>query len=376
MSTPLTVTNTIAQETDYEWIHFIWIQHILSDTVKFIDSLKKSNGIIWKIYAKPFSLNQEFFNEIKDSWTKIEVADYTKFDETDYLEKEVEKYCNTIKGTTEKIILLDVWWYFSKMLKETKSQTIKDYVIGVSEITRFWYNRYQNDKLDIDIPIYSVARSKIKEHEAKFVWKSSFLAVEKIFMDLGKTLYKRKALVLWYWMIWKNNAEALKNNDVNVSVYDPAIDDSEISTDYPTWKREELLRDNQIIFSWTATQAVSYDDMHNYCMDWVYLISTWSKWNEFDVKNLKSNSISEKKIHEHITEYTLDNWKKINLVRDGTAVNFLVWWTPDEIIDLVLAEYTMTIKEILDWKWELHTINEMWEKEHNRINKIFKENRS
>lgn len=365
----LNVTKNTLNNIDFSWIHFLIIQHILSDTFNFIDLLKKSNWTIWKIYAKPFSIDKKYYEKFTDLGYNIEKADYQKFEETNYLHQEILNYCESIKDKSDKIILLDVWGYFSKALSNCNDKIIYDKVLWVTEVTTLWYNKYNLLKNKIDFPIYSIAKSRIKEHEAHFVWKSSYLALEQIFMQLWKTLYRREVLVIGYWMIWKNNALILKNNWSNISVYDS---NESINIDwYNSWDKYELLKNNWIIFSATANQSLSYDDILNHCKDWVYLVSTWSKWNEFDIKSIKEKSISNRQIHNHIIEYTLENSKKINVVKNWEAINFLVWWTPDEIIDMVLAEYSITINKILSWNADLNVINELSEQDHIHIESLF-----
>ena len=223
------------------------------------------------------------------------------------------------------------------------------YVAGVVEDTTFGHNRYVELAEQIRVPIFSVARSELKEVEARFVAKDAVMAVDTVLRQLGVSMFGRRALVVGYGMIGKNVARQLREHRLLVSVYDKLHyrNLQAFCAGFEVQQRSELLRRADIVFSVTGENAVRVSDIEK-CKDHAVLASVGSKDTEFDVAELRQLATADYTINQHLTKYDLPNGRKIFLVKDGTAVNFIQPSLPKEVLDSVFAE-------ILVCAWHLMT---------------------
>jgi len=149
-------------------------------------------------------------------------------------------------------------------------------------------------------------------------------------------------------MVGSNVARALRHHDLNVHVYDMLdyrnlcafVDGCYIN------KKRELIKHADLIFSATASEALTWEEIEE-CKDNVILASVGSKDTEFDIKTLREQALAEQIIGPAIKKYNLPNDKAIFVVKDGTAVNFLLPSLPVEILDLVFSEILVCIVLLL-----------------------------
>ncbi|WP_397362657.1 adenosylhomocysteinase [Olleya sp. R77988] len=326
----------------------ILLQHFLPDSEQFVNLLAQTGADIFKLIAKPYSLDKSVYDRLSKLYD-VEIGDYDKFDNTDYLDKLLQFAIQKSKLDELPILILEVGGYFSEALKRLNSEDSK-YIKGVVEVTTFGYNKYLKTCKETEVPIYSVARSPIKSIEARYVGRSSVLAVNQEFRKIGVSIAGRKALVIGFGMIGRSVAEALKSHNVNVSVYDKK-EFAKLNAYTLGYlinnSKYELLKNADIIFSATANRALSYEDIEH-CKNGVILASAGSRGNEFDVEGLKNNSMESEKISENIDKYKISTNKDVFLMRNGTAVNFIIKSCPDEIVDLIHAEVLVCASILLN----------------------------
>jgi adenosylhomocysteinase len=63
-------------------------------------------------------------------------------------------------------------------------QTHKTKILGAVEVTTFGHKRYENAIGEINSPVYSIARSAIKEEEANHVGQSVVTSLEVLLKEL------------------------------------------------------------------------------------------------------------------------------------------------------------------------------------------------
>lgn len=320
----------------------IILQHILSDTCELIKLFHNQGIEIHSIIAKPYSIDENSFNQLVGLNIPIYRQTYEQLETTDFIPNLLNDAIEKSKKDGKKIVIQEVGGYFAKFLVKLKKEEIK-FFAGVVEDTTFGHNRYQQLISKFKIPVFSVARSSLKEIEAKFVGDSTVTALDQILRELGVTISGRKALVIGYGMIGKNVASALNARKLNVSVYDKHDHRNlrAFSRGYQIHKKRKLLSENDLIISATGTNALSIEDIEE-CKDLSILASAGSKDIEFDVVGLENLSYEKNRISDHIDQYSLPNGKTIYLVKKGTAVNFLIKSVPDEIIDLVFSEIVLS----------------------------------
>ena len=269
-------------------------------------------------------------------------------------------------------MILEVGGYFAQALARMPAENAL-YISGVVEDTTFGHNRYKASVTNIAVPVFSVARSALKEIEARFVGRDAVAAMDYVLRRLGVAVAGRNALVIGYGMIGSNVARSLRTQDLNVHVYDKHdyrnlrafIDGFDIH------KKRKLMEGADIIFAATADQALSWDEIEE-CKTNVILASVGSKDTEFDVATLKEQAVAAERISDHIVKYRLSNSKNIMLVKDGTAVNFILPSLPVEVLDLVFSEIFICLMLLLK-RQPRYTPGVLYESADTFLNEIAKD---
>jgi adenosylhomocysteinase len=322
-------------------LRLILLQHILPTTEELVRLLRQAGGEIFSIFAKPFSIESAVFDRMRASGLTIIQKSYQELENTPFLDEHLQSAIGASRADGKKIVILEVGGYFAEPLSRLPAGDAR-YVSGVVEDTTFGHNRYLALAGQIPVPIVSVARSELKEIEARFVGQDAVIAMDYVLRELGVAVTGRRALVVGFGMIGKNVARALYENHLDVSVYD--------TRDYRRLRafcagfnvghKIELLNGADIIFSATGNKAITTEEIE-LCKNNVILASVGSKDTEFDIRGLEELAISCDKIGLHIVKYTLPSSKNVMVVKGGAAVNFILPSLPVEILDLVFAEIVM-----------------------------------
>jgi adenosylhomocysteinase len=328
---------------------FIILEHILPNTEQFIALLKAGGADIFAIFAKPYSIDKTVLNRMASQY-RVLCHTYDELEDSrrQIIDGVIREALILSRSDGRAVIIIDVGGYFAEPVVRLQKTDDLELLAGIVEDTIFGHNRYTDAIANIKIPIFSVARSVLKEIEARFVGREAVVAAEFVLRNIGVMLSGRHALILGYGMIGSSVARSLRAHDVDVSVYDKTdhrnlqayIDGFNI---YP--KRQVIARAD-IIFSATAATALSFNEIEE-CKDGVILVSVGSRDSEFDVRSLKDQAVANDKLSEHLTEYRLSNSRAIRVIKDGTAINFLLGSLPSEVVDLVFAEIVLCAMLIL-----------------------------
>lgn len=321
-----------------EKTRLIILQHLLTDTEELVNLLISSGAEIHCLVAKPYSVDEGVFKRLTKKGLRILREPYKALEESNLLLNLLREAIAKSRTDGKQIVIQEVGGYFALPVSQLSDDECTN-VAGVVEDTTFGHRRYESLITKIKVPIFSVARSALKEIEARFVGKAAVTAVEQEFRKLGTSISGRHALVVGYGMIGKNVARSLRDHDVMVSVYDKNDhrNINAFSIGYRIHKKIELIKSADIIFSATGERAISLSDLEMAKND-VILVSAGSKDIEFDVGALVDLSVKRKAVSSNIKKYVLPSHKNIYLFRDGTAVNFIIDSVPSEVIDLVFAE--------------------------------------
>jgi adenosylhomocysteinase len=332
---------------------FILLEHLLPTTEEYIGLLSEAGCDIFAVIGKPYSIDQEVLKRLQDRKIRVELKQYDELENSTFLEELLNSAIEQSKLDEKKIIVLDVGGYFAAPCSKIGAQDAMN-IAGIVEDTTFGHNRYKSMEegkpfiSKMPIPVFSVARSALKEIEARFVGKDAVMAADYILRKLGVSLAGRHALVLGYGMIGKNVARVLRANDMQVSVYD-VLDERNLRAfidGFHIHKSREVIKHADIIFAATATEALNYEYIEE-CKDNVILASVGSKDTEFDVHTVKLQAVKSEKHGEHIVEYYLDNSNRVNVMNNGTAINFILPSMPVEILDLVFSEILLCALKLL-----------------------------
>ena len=313
---------------------FIIVQHLMNDTFKFVTALIDCGVEIVSLFAKEYSLDIDALDKLKTNVTVKVLYKNSKTECTNVLNQALE----LSKKDNKDIVILDLGGEYASILEEC---TAKDVKIIAVEDTAFGHRKYQNSSIKTEnIHIFSVAESRFKEIEAKFVGNSIVSTAESVFRTIGKTLIGSKALVVGYGMIGKNVALSLKAQSCKVAVFDTdkiklchAFYDGFEIGDINT-----LSKEFNVIFGVTGNTSVTAENVFS----GAYLISGSSKQVEFS-QDIFSD-MEEKQLSQYVTEFS-KNDKKIYLFNQGFPVNFISNSVPDSVIDFVFSEMIACILE-------------------------------
>ncbi len=330
-------------------MRLIMLEHILPTTVEYVSQLKSAGVEIFALLAKPYSIDCSSAQELSNMGTAPIEITYSQLETTNFLDDLLRTAIETSKKDGKAILILDVGGYFAEPLKSGRLPVEgPQYIHGVVEDTTFGHNRYLRAVTEIPVPVFSVARSALKEIEGRFVGRDAVAAVEHVLRGSGVSISGRNALVLGYGMIGSNVARALRSQDLVVNVYDREDFKNlrAFMDGFNVHKKRELLKRADIIFAATAERALTLKEIEE-CKDNVILASAGSKNTEFDMEGLEEQALNRHVLSKHITKYCLANGKNIMVVRDGTAVNFLLPSLPVEILDLVFSEIVVCLVLLL-----------------------------
>lgn len=333
---------------------FLILEHVLPTTVELVSLLQKEGGEVFGFIAKPYSIDDVALQDLKQlGIDPIREENYKKLESSGKLGALLQAAQAASDTDKKKVVIIDVGGYFADPLARS---TDLRHVAGVVEDTTFGHNRYKSSMAKIAVPIVSVARSELKEIEARFVGKDAVAAMDLILRDPGVSISGRNALVIGYGMIGKNVARTLRRYDLKVSVYDrkETMCLRAHADGFAVHKKSILLPKAHIIFSATGTEAiegnppnaVTYQELVESCHRGVILASVGSRKSEFDIEELRKQRTYEeplgrgkdKKGESTLVRYTLSNTKQIIVACDGSAVNFYHQSIPIEVLDLVFAE--------------------------------------
>ncbi len=333
---------------------FVVLEHALEPVAELIELMADHGAEIHTIILKPYTISEAVVKRFEKKGANIVRGTYKEIESQGFLEKVLAGALDASAADGKKIVIMEVGGYFAKPLAEMfqrdKSESLYkplnlEPLVGVVEDTTFGHNRYLESCKSIDVPIYSVARSSLKEIEARFVGNMALIAVDRVFRELGISLAGRRALVLGYGMIGKNVARSARSLDLTVSIYDK--DDHRnlraFSLGYRVHQKKELLPQADIIFAATGNPegALSFDEIQDYCKNMAVLASVGSKDVEFDIDTLRAFATEEKVLNNHLVRYTLPTGNDIHVINNGVAVNFtkdIAESIPTEVMDLVFAE--------------------------------------
>ncbi|MCC6583608.1 MAG: hypothetical protein IT271_07885 [Chitinophagales bacterium] len=353
---------------------FIGIMHALSDTEEFLQHLLEAEHKIHTFFAKPYSINHEVIERIRQIGIDVQCNNYDILENTSVLEETI-KTAHT--NPNDKTVLIDVGGYFAKPLEKISKENPDYLPQGVLEVTTFGHNRYQALIDKINTPIVSIARSPLKDVEAVFVGESTWLAIDKVLREVGVSAFGSKVGIVGYGMIGRRVASAARSNGATTRVFD--LDTVKL-LDARSYKHEvklsleEILKTSEIVISSTGGTSISTDAIVQHAPNGLVLASAGSKVQELDVKGL-SKVASKKSISEHIYQYTLPDGREINVIKDGAAANFIVGSCPNETMDIVFAEMTEGINDILNSKLKIGTINEISQESRAKIALAWLQNR-
>ncbi|PZM85671.1 hypothetical protein DLH72_01660 [Candidatus Gracilibacteria bacterium] len=333
----------------------IIIQHGVRDAIDFALKLKENSKANVLFLPKPFSQNKEDLDYGENNGLNIvnPGLNYKEgLEKEGFLENEIRNFQNK-NGN----YLIEVGGISAVTMKKDNIFSIK----GIVEITTFGHNRHIESETSSLIPVYSIARSSIKEAEAKHVGLAVYRSLDLVLHELNRDITNCEITMVGYGMIGQNVCKAFINRSKSINVYDKDIDKVIKATSdgfNSNTNYNYLIKNSDIIISSTGTgKHVINEDFIEKCKNGVLLVSAGSRQNEIDMDFLERKSKNIEDIHKFIKKYNIGG-KEIFVFRDGKNANFAGNSCPSSSMDLIHAETLYCIRNILNGKYTIGKINE------------------
>ena len=239
------------------------------------------------------------------------------------------------RAAGQDLIILDVGGYFAPAL-EAICGTFSGRLLGVVEDTENGLRRYLSLP-KLPRPVFSVARSPLKDPEDFLVGQSVVFSAEALIRARGDILQGRPACVIGFGKVGSSIARMLHAKNVPVTVYDtdPVRMAQALAQGFRTAGRADALAGAGIIVCATGNMALTADDFPS-VPNGAYIASVTSADDELDLTGLAS-LYEQHSAGEHLTRYSTTG-HYFYILNSGNAVNFLHGACVGPFIYLVQAE--------------------------------------
>src|SRR6266545_1625831 len=187
------------------------ITHVLPGQMDFLATLSQVVEVV-AVLPKPKSADRRTLDAIAASYA-CDRLDRGRFADSAWLTAYLEE-----RAADRRLVLADIGGYFAPALAEVCT-AFSGRIAGVVEDTENGLRRYL-ELVRLPCPVYSVARSPLKEPEDRLVGEAIVFSVESLLRRLGQVLPGRRACVLGFGKIGAGIAAALHARHVRVIVRD------------------------------------------------------------------------------------------------------------------------------------------------------------
>tara|TARA_Y100000310_G_scaffold332859_1_gene409246 strand:- start:648 stop:1742 length:1095 start_codon:yes stop_codon:yes gene_type:complete len=336
MNKPREFFDIITSEIPKKKVKLILVTHILPDRIVFLDALSKIIDIAC-IIPKPKSISPKSLKEIEKKYKIIRATKNYLKDKSTCIEL-INKYV----GDNE-FIISDIGGYFS----ETANHLInkyKDRFLGIVEDTENGMQKYE--KIKLSCPIFSVARSSLKYPEDILVAYSTVYSAESILRQRNEIISGKRATIIGYGKIGQHIARDLVSKRAKVTICDnnssklihAFAEGHNVST------KENAISNSELLFCITGNKSINSNDF-NRIKGECYIFSITSSDDEFNLEN-KPKYLKKEPFYPIGTTF-YDSKRKIHLVNNGNAINFLHKAVVGNFIYLVQAEIISCINQLI-----------------------------
>ncbi|MBA9001942.1 adenosylhomocysteinase [Thermomonospora cellulosilytica] len=305
------------------------ITHLLGERPVFLRAVGRLAEVA-AVLPKPKSIDPRALEEVAgvmpvDRLERAAFADPARA--LEYLES---------RAAGRRVVLLDVGGYFAPALEHVCAN-FSGQVVGVVEDTENGHRRYEALSR-VPCPVFSVARSPLKEPEDYLVGQSVTFSTEALVRARGDILQGRPAAVIGYGKLGRSVAAMLHAKHVGVTVHDsdPIRRTMALSQGFRTAPTPaQAIAGAGVIVCATGNLALREDDFAKVA-NGAYIASVTSSDDELELAAL--DGLYEKtSTGEHITRYARTG-HYFYVLADGNAVNFLHGASVGAFIFLVQAE--------------------------------------
>ncbi|GAA3368456.1 adenosylhomocysteinase [Streptomyces sannanensis] len=312
-----------------EQVTSLIITHLLPERPAFLRAMA-STSTVGAVLPKPKSIDQPTLEDVRLTYDVHHLSRDLFADSTRALE-----YLEDTAGG-QHVVLMDIGGYFAPCLA-TLVEKFSGRVLGVVEDTENGHQRYA--ALDpLPCPVVSVARSPLKDCEDHLVGRSIVFSTDALVRARGDILTSRNACVIGFGKIGRAIAQALRAQDLRVTVYDtdPVKRVQAHSHGFRTSSTTtEAVRDAELVLCATGNLALRQDDFAA-MRNGAYLASVTSSEDELELGSLHG-LYQRTPVGEHLTRYEITG-HYFYVLAGGGAVNFVHGAAVGTYIHLVQAE--------------------------------------
>lgn len=305
------------------------ITHLLAERPAFLRAVGRVCEIA-AVLPKPKSIDAGALREIQ-AVMPVDQLDRERFADPSLALEYLES-----RAAGRRVALLDVGGYFAPALDQICAR-FSGGLAGVVEDTENGHQRY-TALGKLPCPVFSVARSPLKDPEDYLVGQSITFSAEALIRSRGDILNGRSAAVIGYGKIGRSIAAMLHAKHVAVTVYDcdPVRRAQALAQGYPaTPTVAQALAGAGMIVCATGNLALREDDFAQIA-NGAYIASVTSSDDELELDAL--NGLYQcAPSGPHVTRYARTG-HFFYLLADGNAVNFLHGASVGAFIFLVQAE--------------------------------------
>jgi adenosylhomocysteinase len=305
------------------------ITHLLPERPAFLRAMARTTTVA-AVLPKPKSVSPQALAEIQRSYP-VHPLTRGLFDDPasalDYLE-------STAPG--RDLVLLDIGGYYASSL-DVLTEKYSGHILGVVEDTENGHQRY-GTRGDLPCPVFSVARSPLKECEDHLVGRSIVFSAEALLRTRGEVLTSCDASVIGYGKVGRSIAQSLRARDLRVTVFDtdPVRRVQARSQGFLTSEsRADAVRAADLVLCATGNHALRHRDFEA-LRNGSYVASVTSSDDELDLGSL-AGRYGRTAAGDHLTRYDKAG-HHFYVLADGNAVNFLHGAVVGPYIHLVQAE--------------------------------------
>ncbi len=363
------IRDIIAQGISRKSISVIAVAHIIPDIVDYLmtlDNFFNLKGVI----AKPKSIDDNILKKLIDRGIPVVKFKRGSIELENFLD-------NQIDNDENPLVLMDIGGWFAPIINKL-SLKHNGKLIGIVEDTENGHQKYLALP-KLELPIYSIARSPLKDYEDFLIGKSIVYSADAILRTQGVLIEYLNCSVIGYGKIGKSIAQQLANRGIQPTVYDKQATKrlEAYNRGFKLQSWSDMLSTSDVIFSATgghATNAIDFKLIKSGC----YIFSVTSADDEFDFEYFND----EYKFHRvtDLIDKGIGNTNYFYLVCKGNAVNFIHGACVGDFIHLSRSEMIYAVASLAKSEHQLkiysvddvtrETIANSWIRTFLRINDL------
>ncbi|MFI6496653.1 adenosylhomocysteinase [Nonomuraea typhae] len=307
------------------------ITHVLPGQMDFLTALNQVAEVA-AVLPKPKSGDRRTLEGMGASY-RCDALDRDRFTDPVWLAAYLRD-----RAAGRRLVLADIGGYFAPALGAVCAAS-PELIAGVVEDTENGLRRYLALER-LPCPVYSVARSPLKEPEDRLVGEAIVFSVESLLRRLGEVLPGRQACVLGFGKIGAGVAAALHNRHVRVCVLDtdPVRQARALSIGYGCASLPAAMASADLVVSATGSRAIGMEHL-GLLRDGAVLAGATSSDDEFDLAALHdpASRFAQDELIPGVTRFSRSG-RSFVLLGNGNAVNFLHTSALGPAIHLIKAE--------------------------------------